>query len=324
MSLYPAGRLARNRWILERRLPRSNVDAWKPYHFLHEVEPGPDGAPLTCATLFLTNRECPFRCVMCDLWRNTLEQPVPPGAITTQIRFALERLPPARSLKLYNAGSFFDPKAIPREELAAIARLCAPFERVVVECHPAFLGPVCGEACAAFQTLLGAQLEVAIGLETVHPDVLARLNKGMTLTEFRSASEWLCGRAIDLRAFVLVRPPWLDEAEGVEWACRSLDFAQECGAGLCAVIPTRAGNGAMDALQAAGEFTPPTLGSLEAVLRYGIERGSGRVVADLWDIEKFAACAACGGRRAERLERMNREQRALPAIQCETCRETSG
>ena len=58
---------------------------------------------------------------MCDLWRNTLDETVPPGAIATQIRSALEQLPPVRQVKLYNAGSFFDPAAIPPAEDAGIA-----------------------------------------------------------------------------------------------------------------------------------------------------------------------------------------------------------
>ena len=35
--------------------------------------PPPTGGCVDVATLFLTNRECPFRCLMCDLWKNTLE-----------------------------------------------------------------------------------------------------------------------------------------------------------------------------------------------------------------------------------------------------------
>ncbi len=68
------------------------------------------------ATVFLTNRECPFRCLMCDLWRNTLTETVPVGAIPAQIDHALLRLPPAKQLKLYNSGSFFDPHAIPPQD----------------------------------------------------------------------------------------------------------------------------------------------------------------------------------------------------------------
>ena len=59
-----------------------------------ETEADDDGGAVEVATVFLTNRECPWRCLMCDLWRNTLEETVPEGAIAAQIRYALERLPP--------------------------------------------------------------------------------------------------------------------------------------------------------------------------------------------------------------------------------------
>lgn len=311
----------RDRWILERRAARNALDPLRPYACVAEQEAGPAGSPVEVATLFLTNRECPFRCLMCDLWQNTLAETVPPGAIAAQIRDGLERLPVAtgapRHLKLYNAGSFFDPRAIPPGEYPEIARLCGPFERVIVECHPAFLGA----RLLAFRDSLQAQsssLEVAIGLETAHPEVLARLNKRMTREQFRQAAAFLREAEIALRVFILVRPPWLSEAEGLEWAKRSLDFAFECGAAVCALIPTRSGNGAMEALAASGEWAPPTLATLEASLDYGLSLQAGRVILDLWDIQRFVACSLCSQARIGRLQEINITQRSaiLPGCSC--------
>jgi archaeosine synthase beta-subunit len=84
-----------------------------PYAYLVEDERTAAGEIVPTATIFLTNRECPWRCLMCDLWRNTITETVPAGAIPQQIDYALERLPAARQIKLYNSGSFFDPRAIP-------------------------------------------------------------------------------------------------------------------------------------------------------------------------------------------------------------------
>src|SRR5437764_773924 len=84
---------ALDRWILRQRPARNALDPWRPYAFLAEPEVGPEGETVEVVTIYLTNRECPFRCVMCDLWRNTLKETVPPGAIAAQIRYALERLP---------------------------------------------------------------------------------------------------------------------------------------------------------------------------------------------------------------------------------------
>ena len=252
---------------------------------------------------------------MCDLWRNTLEQSVPAGAIPEQMRYALAGLRPARRLKLYNAGSFFDPKAIPPTDHAAIAALAAPFERVIVESHPALVG----EACFQFQELLDGRLEVAMGLETAHPDALARLNKGMTPDDFRRAATALSERGIPVRAFVLVGLPFLPAEQSRDWCRRSVEFAFACGCTAAVLIPTRTGNGALDALAEAGDFTPPTLAMLEMCLADGIALGRGRVFADLWDLERLAACAGCFARRAARLTSMNLAQRIAPAVPCAAC-----
>ena len=44
------------------------------------------------------------------------------------------------------------------------------FERVIVESHPAFLAGVYARAMPRFRELISGQLEVAIGLETAHPE----------------------------------------------------------------------------------------------------------------------------------------------------------
>lgn len=291
--------------IVARRPPRNAVSAERPYAYLVEPERGADGRVVDVATLFLTNRECPYRCLMCDLWKNTLTESVAPGQIPAQIRWALAQLPPAQHLKLYNAGSFFDAKAIPPEDDAEVAQLAQPFERVVVECHPKLVG----RRCFAFRDLLGSvELEVAMGLETIHPDVLPRLNKRMTAADFAAAARSLRSAGISVRAFILVRPPFLSEAEGLEWAKRSLDFAFENGVECCCLIPTRGGNGTMEELARRGDFAPPALDTLEAAMAYGLSRKAGRVFLDLWDIAAVSPAAPDRDARVARLARMNLSQ----------------
>ena len=317
MTPFPVAAGERTRWIVEKRGPKNALDPMRPYAFLWEEEIGPAGDMVSTATIFLTNRECPYRCLMCDLWQNTLDSRVPVGAIAAQIGYALQRLPPARQVKLYNAGSFFDPQAIPPEDYAKIAEAVGGFERVVVECHPALLG----DNCLRFRDLLAGRLEVAVGLETVHPDVLARLNKRFTVADFERAAAFLAAQDIALRVFLLLRPPFLTEREGVLWAKRSLDAAFNGGASVCCVIPTRAGNGAMEALAASGDYAPPTLPSLEAVQEYGLGLERGRVFSDLWDVERFYTCA-CSPTRTARLGEMNRTQATPPAVACARCEQS--
>jgi hypothetical protein len=306
-----------DRWVLDRRGPKTPLDPQRAYASLWEEEPDASGALVPTATIFLTNHECPFRCVMCDLWVNTLDAPVPRGAIAAQIRRALDGLPPARQIKLYNAGSFFDPRAIPPLDDEEIAGVVAPFDRVIVESHPAFLAGAGGDRCARFSERLGGRLEVAVGLETANPEVLARLNKRMTVESFGQAAAFLAEHHIALRVFILLNPPFQPASGAEEWACRSLDEAAARGAAVCSIIPTRGGNGALEAL--GPEFEPPRLRALEAVVEYGVSLEPMRVFGDLWDLERFFDCD-CSPRRAARLAVMNRDQRRAAPVTCDACR----
>ncbi len=306
--------------ILARRFDKNQVSLERPYAFHVERERNASGEVVSVATLFLTNRECPFRCLMCDLWKNTLDQTVPAGAIPSQIRFGLARTPEresVREIKLYNSGNFFDRKAIPVQDYVEIANLVRGFDRVIVENHPA----LCGDDCLKFRDLIApAKLEIALGLETIHSEVLATLNKKMNLEDFERACHFLYCEAIQTRAFLLLKPPFLDENDGVDWALRSLDYAFNLGVGCCCIIPTRTGNGMLELLEKQGRFSPPTGASLEAVLEQGLARSRERVFIDLWDAKQFFHCECCVEERINRLEQMNLTQHQLPEINCGDCR----
>jgi hypothetical protein len=315
LASYPESARERDAWILAHRPQRQVLDRLRPWAFFVEEERSASGEIVPVATIFLTSRECPWRCLMCDLWRNTLVGETARGAIPKQIGFALERLPAARQIKLYNSGSFFDRKAIPLEDYAGIAARVHKFERVIVECHPALVG----DDCFRFRDQMGGKLEVAMGLETVHEEILSRLNKRMTIEQFRAAAERLRERDIDLRVFILVKPPFMREEEAAEWAARSLDFAFDCGATAATLIPTRAGNGAMEELATSGDFSPPALATVEAAVAYGISLNRGRVFVDLWDLRQRVPCESCHERRIGRLHTMNLRQSMMPTIDCEAC-----
>ena len=154
--------------------------------------------------------------------------------------------------------------------------------------------------------MLAGDMEVALGLETVHPEVLPRLNKQMTLDDFAGAVRSLRADGIAVRAFVLVRPPFLTDEEGLEWACRSLDYAFSLGVACCSLIPTRAGNGAMEELARQGLFAPPSLETSERAFEYGLGLRAGRVLLDLWNLEHDPTCSR---ESLTRLRRMNLSQR---------------
>ena len=305
--------LVNDQWIVSMRGNKNNVDPQKPYGLLVEKERSISGKIEDTAIIFLTNRECPFHCLMCDLWRNTTDEPVAIGSIPKQIAWALDQIPGVKQLKLYNSGSFFDRRAIPVEDYKEIASLLSNFETVIVESHPSLIN----EKCLTFRDMLKPDLQVALGLETVHPQILRTLNKQMTIEDFRDSVSFLTKHGIRSRAFILLRPPLLSESEGIYWAERSMDFAFNTGVECCTIIPVRAGNGAMDFLMGKGDFNLPDIHSLEMVLEYGIGLNKGRVFADVWDLGLFSNCNNCIKKRTDRLIEMNMSQEIATPIKCE-------
>jgi hypothetical protein len=237
---------------------------------------------------------------------------------------------------------------VPESDYDAIASGLSGLDLVVVESHPSLIGPrvdrfleALDRAGPALRPLIlslskdersgrasegpadhaAVQLEVAMGLETVHPDALARLHKHMTVEQFADAASRLGRSGVSVRAFLLIAPPFVAPDEQDAWLLRSIDVAVGCGVSVVTLIPTRTGNGAMEALSAEGAFRPPRLDDIErsAELALARIRGHERIFVDVWDLEPFAACAACFTARRDRLHAMNLEQRVLPSIECGDC-----
>ena len=307
-----------DRRIRELRPPKRAVDPDAAHGSLLEEERRPDGRRERTLTVFLAGAECPFTCSFCDLWQWTLDGPTPPGALVRQLERVLDTLdgPVPDRLKLYTASNFFDRRAVPREDFAALARLAGPFGAVTVESHANTIG----RETLEFARSIAGRLEVAIGLETVHPRAMAELNKRLDLPRFDSAASFLSAEGVDLRVFVLLGVPHVPDEESVDWTVRTVEHAVACGAAVVSIIPVRGGNGEMERLRAQGAFTPPTLAQLEEALDRSIALGRTAVTADLWDVGLLPGCSECRARRIERLARMNLTGRAEPRIACDVCR----
>lgn len=298
-----------------------SLDPFKPQAWFVESERSASGAIVDSLCILLTGKECPWRCVMCDLWKHTLAYPTPARAIPRQIESVLSQVPRSpQEVKLYNSGSFFDVAAVPPQDYKRIADQLSFAQKVIVESHPRLVG----QRTLEFRALLIGDLEVALGLETAEPEVLLRLNKRFDLAQFDRSATFLSGHGISLRAFLLVQPPFTSPDEAVPAALKSAQFAFKCGASAVSLIPTRPGNEALAQLAQRGNFIPPTLATLEGAFEAVLRLRAGRAFADLWDLEKFAACQACFASRRDRLQQMNLSQSIFPRITCRHCSEAAG
>jgi radical SAM enzyme (TIGR01210 family) len=288
LSPYPAAPAARDRFILDLRGPRPSHDPWRYQDLAVEDEVTEQGVVARVGTVFLTGRECPWRCAMCDLWRSTTHGDTLEGAIPVQLAAARQewrsRGEQISRIKLYNASNFFDPRAVPEADYPSIASHIDDLNQVIVESHASLIGP----RVETFASLLrGPSLEVAMGLETAHPSALEGLNKRMTTDDFARASAWLRARGVSIRVFLLIHPPFIALDQQDEWLARSVEFAASCGASVISLIPTQGGNGTMEALTREGLFRTPTAADVARSFEIATSRSqsltsSPRILLDPW------------------------------------------
>ena len=153
---------------------------------------------------------------------------------------------------------------------------------------------------------------------------LDRLNKRFTLERFRARrrraraiAAWRCGCSCSSRR----RSSPHDEQD--DWLLRSIDAAFSCGASVVSLVPTRPGNGAIDAL--ADDRRVPRRRDLDDIER-SLRRWPSHTreaadacssISGIWSGSPIARTASSA--RRDRLHAMNLQQRILPVVACAAC-----
>jgi archaeosine synthase beta-subunit len=217
-------------------------------------------------------------CSMCGYARDTLGRSASVEELATQLDRILERYRDEPYVKIYTSGSFLDDREV---DPGSRVRLAKAFggraRRLLFETLPEFATESSvGEVRDAF----GGELEVALGLESTQPEVLARLiNKGESPSEYLAAADRIRSFGVRPKAYLLLKPPYLTEAESVADVVTSIGVAASRFDAI-SVNPVHIQNGTVvEWLFRRGRYRPPWLWSLVDAMRAGAAiRGATRLV----------------------------------------------
>jgi len=148
-----------------------------------------------------------------------------PSDISTQFERAIERLEGVSMLKVYTSGSFLDDGEVPAEVAEKVLQSARGLGvRLLVESRPEFITQEKLNAMLAIHR----DIEVAIGLESANDKILSHsINKGFTLGDYERSASVLKGMRVPLRTYVLLKPPFLTEAEAMEDAISTVRLASD-------------------------------------------------------------------------------------------------
>ena len=215
-------------------------------------------------------------CTMCGYVAESVEGgSVAHEALMDQIEICLDHESsnadePAELIKIYTSGSFLDEREVGAETRQAIAETFSDRERIVVESLPDFVD---SEKITDF-TDQGLTVDIAVGLETATDRVRHDcVNKYFDFADFEDACATAQDADAGIKAYLLMKPPFLSEAEArddmVESVrrCAAVDGCHTVSMNPCNVQEYTMVN----ELFRAGGYRPPWLWSVADVLERTVD-----------------------------------------------------
>jgi radical SAM enzyme (TIGR01210 family) len=262
-----------------RGLKEKHYDPHEPTRVWLDEDNTPDGVRESL-TIILNTGGCRWAraggCTMCGYVAESVEGgTVEHGALMDQIDACLDHESENREgesplVKIYTSGSFLDEREVPAQTREAIAESFADRERIVLESLPDFVE---AEKLADF-TDRGLAVDVAVGLETATDRVRHDcVNKYFDFADFEAACETARDAGAGIKAYLLMKPPFLSESEALEdmkssvRRCASVEGVHTVSMNPCNVQSYTM----VDELHFRGGYRPPWLWSVAAVLESTVD-----------------------------------------------------
>ncbi|MFO8133436.1 MAG: archaeosine biosynthesis radical SAM protein RaSEA [Thermoplasmatota archaeon] len=231
-------------------------------------------------------------CTMCGYYAASI-----PGMGEKQLRgqleMAAERYRGEPVVKIFTSGSFLDGREVPLEvQRRVLQTFFARADKVVVETRPSY---VSGLDDVADVVPPGKSLSVAMGLESANDRVLEyAVNKGFTFADWERAAEHVRGAGFEVKTYVLLKPPFLTEEEGIRDAVATVDAAAGLSHAMSLNPVAVHGNTLVEYLWKRNLYHPPWLWSVAAALEQMSQRFSGQLTCDVVAGGKQRGAHNCG------------------------------
>ena len=181
-----------------------------------------DGEIVEAGVAILRTRGCYWSikegCSMCGYFNDT----VPGGVSGEMLREQWKKIRPSlrgkRYAKIYTSGSFIDPTEVPLDFADEIMFDMKEMgiEKVLIESLPEFVNP------KNFNYTNSPKLEIAIGLESSSSLVLDKcVNKRLRWSNFVKVCKNVREHGVEIKAYVLLKPPYLNEKDAIDDAVQS-------------------------------------------------------------------------------------------------------
>lgn len=273
---------------LEKYRGKTTAVSWKEKDYI-------DG-PVNAGVVILPTIGCRWGrkegCIMCGYVYDAARE-IDQGAVVAEFKKAVEKLGGIEYLKIFTSGSFLDSQELSKNSIKKILKeVPDSVKRLQIESRPEFIKE---EALLEIKNSLNAKLEIGIGLESANDRVRDSINKGFSFDNFKKAGKICRENNVKVKAYLLLKPPFLTEKEALADVKDSIKKAEKAGADRVSINPMNIQRGTLvEKLWQRGEYKPPRLWSVVEVLLWASENTKIHVLSHPTAAGKRRGAHNCG------------------------------
>jgi len=177
--------------------------------------------------------------------------------------------------KIFNSGSFLDEREIPKEVREYIFKKIASIEKfkeVIIESRLEYITSERLEEIIEF--FKKKYIEIAIGIETVDDYIRNNfINKGVLFDDFKHVLRRCKDYNIGVRAYLLLKPPFLNEQSAIDDCTNSIKSLVDLGVDSISINPVNVQKGTLvEYLWYQNRYRPPWFYSLFKCIKKSISK----------------------------------------------------
>jgi hypothetical protein len=198
-------------------------------------------------------------CTMCSYTNQSHRGKFDQADLEAQAARLGEQYKGEKVVKIYTSGSFLDEREVPKVTRDDVLARVAGARKIVVEARSDVTPDHVLEDLAA----RAPQAEIALGLESSSQEILDEsVNKGGSVEDFVDASRRIHARGLKVKAYVMLKPPFLSERRALEDAVSTMAFAAP-QADTLSLNPVNIHKGSLvERMFFRGEYRPPWIWSV--------------------------------------------------------------
>ncbi|ENN96647.1 radical SAM domain-containing protein [Methanocaldococcus villosus KIN24-T80] len=225
-----------------------------------------------CLVIILKTIGCSYnRCIFCS-YKEDASKDIKEEEIIGQFDHALKKYNleelDSFSVKIFTSGSFLDDREVSKRVRRYIYERLSQYKNLKEFSIESRAEYITEDKLDEMRKYLSCHIDIGLGIETFNEELRELLNKGLKCEDIVKAIRIAKKYDVGIKAYLLIKPPFLTERDAIKDAISSAKKAFELGCSRISFCPiTIHKNTVLEYLWKKGQYRPPFLWSVLEIIR---------------------------------------------------------